>query len=418
MTASAHLKTVSTSPGNAVGGLAREDAYRAVGDLPAGHPAVAQGRIGVLLVNLGTPDAPTASAVRRYLAEFLSDTRIVDYPRALWLPLLHGVILNVRPAKTAKAYAEIWRAESNESPLRYFTRHLAERLGERMAGRTSGGASGNASTASAGQCPHSAVASAATPTTMPAGARGLADAASATGPVLVDYAMRYGTPAIADRIRALQAAGCDRLLVLPLYPQYSSTTTASVNDAVFDALKSMKWQPALRVVPAFHDRPAYIDALAQSLHDAFRQITWTPERVVLSFHGVPERLLTEGDPYHCHCAKTARLLRQRMGWDETFAPLTFQSRFGPEKWLGPATDDTIDRLAEDGVRNIAVITPGFVSDCLETLEEIGIAAAESFHAKGGVNFLNVPCLNSSDPMIDLAESLVADELAGWIAARA
>ncbi|MBI1391541.1 MAG: ferrochelatase [Alphaproteobacteria bacterium] len=351
-----------------------ETSYAATGPLPAGHPAVGGRKIGVLLVNLGTPDAPTAEAVRRYLAEFLSDERIVDYPRALWLPLLHGVILNVRPAKTAKAYAEVWRAETNESPLRFFTRDLAERLGERIAA-------------------------------------GRSD-------VIVDWAMRYGSPSVASRFAALQANGCDRVVVVPLYPQYSSTTTASVHDAAFDAVKALKWQPALRIAPAFHDRPAYIEALARSLDKSMAALAWRPERVIISFHGVPERLLAEGDPYHCQCAKTARLLRERMGWNEEFAPMTFQSRFGPEKWLGPATDETIDRLAGEGVRNLMVVTPGFISDCLETLEEIGIAAAADFKAKGGRHFLCAPCLNSSDEMIALAEDLIADELSGWRAAIA
>lgn len=344
--------------------------------LPAGHPAIARRKVGVLLVNLGTPDAATTPAVRRYLAEFLSDPRIVDYPRALWLPLLHGVILNVRPPKTAKAYASIWRTESNESPLRYYTRDLAVRVGERIS-------------------------------------EGFGD-----DDVIVDWAMRYGNPSVESVIGRLQGAGCDRILVIPLYPQYSSTTTASVHDAAFDAVKTLKWQPALRMTPAFHDAPAYIDALAASAETAFANIAWRPERVVLSFHGVPERLLSEGDPYHCQCAKTARLLRERMGWDEAYAPLTFQSRFGPEKWLGPATDETIEQLADEGVKRIGVMTPGFVADCLETLEEIGIEAAETFKERGGEEFLNVPCLNNSDPMVDLMENLISDELSGWIARRA
>ncbi|MEM9263556.1 MAG: ferrochelatase, partial [Pseudomonadota bacterium] len=326
MTARPHLKPVDVADPQAL----QED-LQAVGPLPEGHPTVAKGKIGVLLVNLGTPDAPTASAVRRYLAEFLSDERIVDYPRAVWLPLLHGVILNVRPAKTAKAYASIWMNDTDESPLRRHTRELSENVGERLSGHDD---------------------------------------------VMVDWAMRYGTPAVDDRIKALQAAGCDRIVVLPLYPQYSSTTTASVNDAVFKTLQNLKWQPALRIVPAFHDHAGYIDAVSASLEKAIASVDWEPDRVVLSFHGVPQRLLTEGDPYHCQCAKSARLIREKMGWTEEFAPITFQSRFGPEKWLGPATDETIDQLAEQGIKNIVVVTPGFVADCLETLEEIGMEAAE------------------------------------------
>ncbi len=372
MNARPHLKAVDT----AYGAPHVEAAARSEPSLPAGHPAIESRKAGVLLVNLGTPDAPTAGAVKRYLAEFLSDPRIVDYPRPLWLPLLYGVILNVRPAKTAKAYASIWRSESNESPLRYYTRDLAVRVGERIA-------------------------------------EGFGDEE-----VMVDWAMRYGTPSIKGAIERLQAAGCDRILVVPLYPQYSSTTTASVCDAAFDAMKGMRWQPALRFAPAFHDAPAYIEALAASAQKALSGVYWAPDRVVLSFHGVPERLLSEGDPYYCQCAKTARLLRERMGWDEEFAPLTFQSRFGPEKWLGPATDETIERLADEGVKRIAVMTPGFVADCLETLEEIGIEAAESFKERGGEHFLSVPCLNNTDPMIDLMDSLITDELSGWAARRA
>lgn len=333
---------------------------------PAGHPPVRQRRIGVLLVNLGTPDEPTAPAVRRYLAEFLSDRRIVDYPRALWLPLLHGVILNVRPARTAKAYASVWRQDTGESPLRYFTRASAERL------------------------------------------RAVSDDG-----VVIDWAMRYGNPSIAERLGALQSQGCDRILVVPLYPQYSATTTASVNDAVFDALKNMRWQPAIRTAPAFHDDPVYIGALAQTTNAFLAAQSWAPERVILSFHGLPKRYFESGDPYHCHCAKTARLLRTAMGWDETFAPLTFQSKFGREAWLGPATDLTIEELARNGVRRIAVLTPGFVADCIETLEEIGIEARESFHHAGGEEFVNIPCLNDSDEMIELLRAIVARETAGW-----
>ena len=340
---------------------------RASGPLPADHPPVAQRRIGVLLVNLGTPDAPTPGAVRRYLAEFLSDTRIVDYPRFFWLPILHGVILNVRPAKTAKAYASIWHQETDESPLRYYTRVLCEKLA---------GDNANAS-------------------------------------VIFDWAMRYGNPSVASRINQLKEQGCDRLVIIPMYPQYSSTTTASVNDAVFAALSKMKWQPAIRTAPAFHDDAAYIAALGARIKETLAQSDHTPERFILSFHGLPERLLPEGDPYHCHCAKTARLLREHMGWSEEYAPLTFQSRFGPEKWLGPATDDMINKAARDGVKHIAVITPGFTADCIETLEEIGIEAAHEFKDAGGESFQLIPCLNDSPAMLGVMRGLIDRELAGW-----
>ncbi|MEO0397970.1 MAG: ferrochelatase [Pseudomonadota bacterium] len=370
-------KIVAFDPAERAGAAANEQQSRAVKvevrlpDAPDNHPNIPRSKVGVLLVNLGTPDAPTSSAVKRYLAEFLSDRRIVDYPRLLWTPLLHGVILNVRPAKTARAYASIWREESDESPLRFHTRTLADRLKERF-----------------------------------------------NDDVEVDWAMRYGEPAVADRMAALKADGCDRILIVPLYPQYSVTTTASVHDAVFNAVKSAWWQPALRMAPAFHDHPAYISALAASAEAHLKPLDWTPERVILSFHGLPERYLQAGDPYHCHCAKTARLLREAMGWEKDYAPLTFQSKFGPEKWLTPATDDTITTLAEQGVKNVAVMTPGFVADCLETLEEIAIAGRESFEEHGGEKFTAIPCLNASDEMTDLVEALVETETAGWLNANA
>ncbi|MBB5517996.1 ferrochelatase [Amphiplicatus metriothermophilus] len=334
-------------------------------NLPEGHPAIAPPRTGVLLVNLGTPDAPTPGAVRRYLAEFLSDRRVVDYPRALWLPLLYGVILNVRPARTARAYKAIWR-EEGESPLRWFTRRQAEALAARLG----------------------------------AG-------------VLVDWAMRYGAPSLAGRLEAMRAAGAGRILVLPLYPQYSASTTASVNDALFAAVRAMRWQPALRLAPAFHDEPAYIEALAAGARRRFAELGWTPERVIISFHGLPERFLAAGDPYHCHCQKTARLLRAAMGWSEEAAPIAFQSRFGPEKWLGPATDETIERLAREGTRWLAVMTPGFMADCLETLEEIAVAGRARFLAAGGEAFDAIPCLNDAPEAVALLESLARRELAGW-----
>ena len=334
---------------------------------PSDHPALPTAKIGVLLINLGTPDAADASAVKRYLAEFLSDRRIVDLPRALWLPILHGVILNVRPAKTAEAYRAIWREDTNESPLRYYTRRSAEKL--------------------AG----------------PLGAR-----------VMVDWAMRYGTPSIEERVAALKDAGCTRILAVPLYPQYSATTTGSVHDALFDAFKTLRWQPALRTAPAFHDHPAYIKALAATTRRALNGLDWTPERFVMSFHGLPKRYFEAGDPYHCHCAKTARLLRAEMGWSEQAAPLTFQSKFGREPWLEPATDATIEAMGEAGIRDIAVIMPGFMADCIETLEEIDIAARESFTDHGGRRFLSIPCLNDSDEAIDLLSEIIRTETAGWL----
>ena len=342
---------------------------------PEDHPPVAAARIGVLLVNLGTPEGTDPASVRRYLREFLSDRRVVDYPPYVWLPVLHGIILNTRPAKTGKAYAKIWRQESNESPLRYYTRAQAEHLSERV---------------------H------------------LQNDQSAKAPnIIVDWAMRYGVPSIRERLHNLTKQGCTRILVVPLYPQYSATTTGTVNDEVFRTLMAMAWQPALRTAPAFHDDPAYIDALRVVTQRHLDGLDFTPERMILSFHGLPERYFRDGDPYHCHCAKTARLLRDAMGWSEEFAPLAFQSKFGPEKWLGPGTDETIARLAGEGIKNLAVITPGFVADCIETLEEIAMEGRDTFLEAGGERFSAVPCLNDSPEMTALIEKLVAREVAGW-----
>lgn len=334
---------------------------------PQGHPAIAPEKVGILLVNLGTPDAATGPAVRKYLREFLSDRRIVDLPRALWLPILHGIILNVRPGATAKNYAKIWRKESDESPLRYFTRAQAEGLSDRM-----------------------------------------------PDDVLISWAMRYGAPSVRDQLQDLQDRGARKIVIMPLYPQYSATTTASVMDAVFDAVEQARWQPAIRSAPAFHDEPAYIRALAAVTRRHLDSLNWAPERVLISFHGLPERYFMAGDPYHCHCQKTARLLRDEMGWTEDFAPLAFQSKFGREKWLEPAAAATIEALGEEGVKNLSVIMPGFVSDCIETLEEIDIAARETFEAAGGENFSAIPCLNDAPEMIDLLERIARREAAGWL----
>lgn len=333
--------------------------------LPPNHPALAPPRVGVLLVNLGTPEAPTRAAVRRYLAEFLSDRRVVDYPRLLWMPVLHGVILTFRPARSAHAYQKIWTAGG--SPLRVYAERAAAALGARLEGKA-----------------------------------------------IVAYAMRYGAPSIGARLRELQAQGCDRIVIAPLYPQHSRSTTASVGDAVFGALRPLVWQPAIRMAAAYHDHPAYIGALARSAHESLGALGWAPERVLLSFHGTPKRHLTEGDPYHCHCMKTARLLRAAMGWNEDFAPVTFQSRFGREEWLTPATSDNIAAAARGGVKRLAVMTPGFLADCLETLEEIGIGGRETFLSNGGEQFAALPCLNDSVYMADLLEALVTREAAGWI----
>ncbi|CAN5451609.1 ferrochelatase [soil metagenome] len=328
---------------------------------PAGHPLVPPPRIGVLLVNLGTPDSPDPAAVKRYLKEFLSDRRVVEIPPLIWQPILRGIILNTRPKKSAHAYSQVWTDEG--SPLAFHTRNTAEALKGRF---------GDA--------------------------------------VVVDWAMRYGNPAIATRLAALKDAGCERILLAPLYPQYSGATTATANDAAFRALGAMRWQPAMRTLPPYHDDPAYISALKTSIEGHIAALDFVPERLLVSFHGMPERTLHLGDPYHCHARKTARLLSEALGRD---IDISFQSRFGRAKWLEPSTEATLARLGRDGVRSLAVVCPGFSVDCLETLEEIGLRGAETFRAHGGINFACLPCLNAESGAITLYEQLLKRELAGW-----
>ncbi len=361
---------VASGPATADSG-ARDE----IGPLPEDHPPVRQGKIGVLLVNLGTPEGTDPTSVRRYLREFLSDKRVVDYPRAVWMPVLHGIILNTRPPKTGRAYAKIWRKDTGESPLRFFTRNQADQV--RLALRAG------------------------------------APDGKGDDRVMIDWAMRYGVPAIHDRLTVLQEAGCNRILIVPLYPQYSATTTGTVNDEVFRWMMRAPWQPAIRTAPAFHDHPVYIDALKAVTERHLAETGFDPERVILSFHGLPQRYFETGDPYHCHCAKTARLLREAMGWSVDFAPLAFQSKFGPEKWLGPATDAVIEKAAHDGIKRLAVMTPGFVADCIETLEEIAIEGAEEFREAGGEDFTAIPCLNDTAEMADLLKAIVSEELSGW-----
>tara|TARA_R110000772_G_scaffold60328_20_gene136284 strand:+ start:8624 stop:9631 length:1008 start_codon:yes stop_codon:yes gene_type:complete len=334
---------------------------RAIGPLPADHPPVAAKKIGVLLVNLGTPDAPEKKAVKRYLKEFLSDKRVVEIPSIIWQPILRGIILNTRPAKSAEAYSLVWTEDG--SPLASYTRKQAEKLAGKMDG------------------------------------------------VMVDWAMRYGNPSVKSRLDMMKAAGCERILIAPLYPQYSGATTASVHDAVFDAIAAMRWQPAIRLLPAYHDDPAYIDALATSLERDIAALDFVPDAIVASFHGMPQRTLELGDPYHCHCRKTAGLLSEKMGRELVVA---FQSRFGRAKWLEPATDTTLEALAGQGKKNIAIFAPGFSSDCLETCEELAIRGKEQFEAGGGEKFAYLPCLNDSDIGIDMLDILVRRELSGWI----
>jgi protoporphyrin/coproporphyrin ferrochelatase len=329
---------------------------------PADHPPIQKSHIGVLLVNLGTPEAPTAPAVKRYLKQFLSDKRVVEIPSILWQPILRGIILNTRPKKSAKAYAKVWTDKG--SPLAFFTNAQAENLAQRFSG--------------------------------------VAD---------VRYAMRYGEPAIGKQIAAMMADGCTRILIAPLYPQYSGATTATVMDEAYRALGGMRWQPALRTLPPYYDDPNYIAALKTSLEASLAALDFVPDVILASFHGMPERTLHLGDPYHCHCRKTARLLSEAMG-----RPLevSFQSRFGRAKWLDPATDATLVRLAHEGTKKIAIFAPGFSVDCLETLEELAIAGKEQFKHAGGTHFAYLPCLNDNVPGMDMLESLVRQELAGWL----
>jgi len=337
--------------------------------LPADHPSVVGGRVGVLIMNLGTPEATSYWPMRRYLKEFLSDRRVIETNRALWWVILNAIVLTFRPKKSGHAYDQIWNRQRNESPLKTITRSQSEKLTELF--------SGNAG-------------------------------------IVVDWAMRYGMPPVKQRIQHLRSLGCDKIVLFPLYPQYSATTTATALDKCYEALQEMRWQPAIRTVPPYHDDPAHIDALAASLKAHLKSIDYKPDVVVASFHGLPKSYLMRGDPYHCHCHKTARLLRERMGMKEGELIITFQSRFGREEWLQPYTDKTIEKLARDGVRKVVVITPGFSSDCVETLEEIAIGVKEMFEQHGGENFTVAPCLNDSEASIKMLKRLIDRELSGWV----
>jgi protoporphyrin/coproporphyrin ferrochelatase len=327
---------------------------------PADHPAIAQPKIGVLLINLGTPDAPEERAVRRYLAEFLSDRRVIEIHPMAWKPILHGIILRTRPKKSAEAYNQIWTNEG--SPLRAIAHRQAEALRQRLP------------------------------------------------EVSVHYAMRYGHPGIAAALEGMVDEGCTRILAAPLYPQYCAATTATANDAVFGTLARMRWQPALRTSPPYYDDPLYIDALAANLTRQLVALDFEPERLLLSFHGMPVRTLELGDPYHCHCQKTARLLGEALDREVDVA---FQSKFGRAKWLEPATDATLADYPRRGLKRIAVAAPGFSVDCIETLEELGIRGRGTFRRAGGEQFALLDCLNDSPESIDMLTELIGRELAGW-----
>ena len=335
--------------------------------IPSDHPPIPRARIGVLLINLGTPDAPDAKSVKRYLGEFLSDKRVVEIPQIAWQPILRGIVLTTRPKKSAHAYGLVWREDG--SPLAAITKLQADAL------------------------------------------------KSAFGEdVLVDWAMRYGNPAIGDRLQAMKDAGCERILIAPLYPQYCAATTATANDKAFAHLATMRWQPAIRTLPPYYDDPTYIEALKIGIEAGLAQLDFEPHAIVASFHGMPKRTLELGDPYHCHCQKTARLLGEAMrgtlGGRELV--VAFQSRFGPAKWLGPATDETLVALAGRGVTKVAITAPGFSADCLETLEELAIRGRESFEAAGGTDFAYLPCLNDGEAGIAMLRRVIKRELEGWV----
>jgi ferrochelatase len=336
---------------------------------PAGHPPVATGRIGVLLINLGTPEATSYWPMRRYLKEFLSDTRVIETNRVLWWFVLNVIILTTRPKRSGHAYERIWNKALNESPLKTITRSQAEQVKASLAGDPR---------------------------------------------ILVDWAMRYGQPPIAERLQALKSAGCDRVLLFPLYPQYSASTTATALDAAFNALKKMRWQPAIRSVPPYFDHPLYVEAIGNSLTAHIDTLGWTPDLILASFHGVPKSYLLAGDPYHCHCQKTARLLRESLGLSPEQLMVVFQSRFGKAEWLKPYAQETVEALPAKGVKKLVMIAPGFSSDCLETLEELGLGLDERFRQRGGEKFSLVPCLNDSALSIGLLTDLIRQELSGWV----
>jgi ferrochelatase len=335
---------------------------------PANHPRFPEPKVGVLLLNLGTPDGTDYWPMRRYLSEFLSDPRVIETPKLIWQPILQGAILTFRPQKSGANYARIWDKEENDSPLRVITRRQAEKLQARL------------------------------------------------GPdVIVDFAMRYGKPSTASRLAAMQEAGCRKILLAPLYPQYSATTTATANDKAFEALGKMRWQPAVRTLPAYFDVPDYVAALAKSIVDGVAALPFVPDVVLTSYHGMPELYLKRGDPYYCQCLKTTRLVREALGWPEDRIRVTFQSRFGPTEWLKPYTVNVLEELGK-AKKKVAVVAPAFSVDCIETLEEIAITGHEQFVEAGGGHddYAYIPCLNDSELGMGMLESVVRNELGGWL----
>ena len=323
------------------------------------HPDIKFGKTGILLINLGTPDSTSWWDIRKYLKEFLSDKRVIEVNPILWQIILNLFILTFRPSKTAHAYKKIWRKETNESPLLYFTRSQAKKLNNKI---------GN-------------------------------------DKLVIDFAMRYGNPSIKSKLNFLKDKGCENIIILPLYPQYAAATTATVCDEVYRSLMGMRWQPSLQVIPHYESEPAYIEALTKSLESKLENITWKPDLIISSYHGIPKKYFDKGDPYHCYCHKTTRLMKEKFNLIDI--QLTFQSRFGPQEWLTPYTDKTLESLPENGIKNLLVICPGFASDCVETLEEINIQGREIFLNSGGKNFDLIPCLNDSSGHIDLFEKLIS-----------
>ena len=322
------------------------------------HPPINFGKTGVLIINLGTPDSTSWLDIRKYLKEFLSDRRVIEVNPIIWKIILNVFILTFRPSKTAKAYKEIWMNDINMSPLRYYTKQQAEKLSQKLNNTD----------------------------------------------IIVDYAMRYGDPSIFSKMKLLQKNGCENIVVLPLYPQYAAATTATVCDEVYRSLMQMRWQPSLQIIPHYESEPMYINALINSIKKKISEIKWKPDLILASYHGIPKRYFEKGDPYHCYCQKTSRLISEQFKDVELIT--TFQSRFGPQEWLQPYTDKTLEKLPSDGKKNILVICPGFSSDCVETLEEISIQGKEIFLSSGGNNFETIPCLNDSEDHMILIDHLV------------
>ena len=335
------------------------------------HPKVKKPKVGILLSNLGTPDNYDYWSMRRYLGEFLSDRRVIDYSPWLWQPLLQLIILTKRPFSSGAAYKSIWNEEANESPLLTITKAQTAKIKTAMQARYD-------------------------------------------DDVMVDFCMRYGNPSTKSKVREMTEAGCQKILFFPLYPQYAGATSATANDEFFRALLEETWQPTARTVQPYFDDPVYIDALAQSIEKAYAGLEKRPDLLICSYHGVPKRYLMQGDPYHCHCQKTTRLLKERLGWDDTEIKTTFQSKFGPEEWLQPYTVKEVARLAEAGTKNIAVCAPAFSADCIETLEEINDEIFESFEHAGGKDFTYIPCLNDDDAHIKALGTVIERNLQGWL----